>query len=37
MADEKLEEAIDVFEQALRIEPDNVENSHEIRICQVST
>ncbi len=25
MADEKLEEAIDVFEQALRIEPDNVE------------
>ena len=25
MADEKLEEAIDMFEQALRIEPDNVE------------
>lgn len=25
MADEKLEEAIDIFEQALRIEPDNIE------------
>ena len=25
MADEKLEEAVDIFEQALRIEPDNVE------------
>jgi tetratricopeptide (TPR) repeat protein len=25
MADEKLEEAIEIFEQALRIEPDNVE------------
>ena len=25
MADEKLEEAVDVFEQALRIDPDNVE------------
>ena len=26
MADEKLEDAVEVFEQALRIDPENIEN-----------
>ena len=31
----KLDDAVEVFEQALRIEPDNVEVFNEIRICKI--